>query len=75
MVSLLGVALLLIGLGMIIYAQRITRVGEQIDAIGSTRSSFEVEPTDWNVAVTRILGAGVALLGFFRLISSLWPEY
>ncbi len=75
MVSLLGVALLLIGLGMVIYAQRITRVGEQIDAIGSTRSSFEVEPTDWNIVVTRILGAGVALLGFFRLVSSLWPNY
>lgn len=75
MVSLLGAAFLLVGLSIAIYAQRIARIGEQIDAIGSMRSSFKVEPTGWNVVVTRILGAGVALLGFFRLISSVWPKY
>lgn len=64
-VSVLFVAF---GLPAAVYARRIARFNEQLDAIGSTRSGT-VEPAGWHVALTRISGvvlvsAGVAgLLG------------
>lgn len=59
---LLGLALVAVGAGMVKYAYRLTKVEEQIDAIGSERPG-DVEPADWHVTLTKLLGAVVAAGG------------
>ena len=46
---------------------RLAKFGEQIDAIGSKRRLTKVEPTDWNVTLTRRLGPVLSFLGLLLL--------
>ena len=46
---------------------RLAKFEEQIDAIGSKRRSTKVEPTDWNVTLTRRLGPVLSFLGLVLL--------
>ncbi|WP_254824355.1 hypothetical protein [Haloglomus halophilum] len=43
-------------------------LGERIDAIGSTRSWDEVEPTSWNVTWTRFWGVVLMFLGVVFIV-------
>ena len=56
---------LLIGFGLLgaVWPYRVARFEEQIDAIGSKRSWDEVEPTEWKVMLTRVIGVVVAFIG------------
>ncbi|MDS0259644.1 hypothetical protein NDI56_09595 [Haloarcula sp. S1CR25-12] len=53
------------------YAYQITRISEQLDAIGSTTRASEVEPAEWNVAVTKVLGAAGVVFGVGWLLVSI----
>ncbi|MUV50843.1 hypothetical protein ELS20_11830 [Haloarcula hispanica] len=56
------------------YAYGITKFNEQLDAIGSTTRSSEVEPADWNVMLTKLVGAvgsGFGLIWFLSTVLSL----
>jgi hypothetical protein len=48
---------------MALYPYRVARFEERLDAIGSKRSWSEVEPADWKVMLTKVVGAGMALFG------------
>lgn len=67
----LGPLLALVGGGMYRFAYGLSRFGEQMDAIGSTTPASEVEPADWNVMLTKLGGAAVALVGVGWLLSAL----
>jgi hypothetical protein len=60
---LLGPVVALVGGGMYRFAYGVSRVNEQLDAIGSTTPSSEVEPAEWRVMLTKFVGAMVALGG------------
>lgn len=66
-----GVVLLPYGGLQYRYAYHFARFGEMIDAIGSKRTADEVEPTDWNVDLTRIVGMMIAFVGVVLLVSGL----
>jgi len=53
------------------YARGLTRFGEQIDAIGSTTTMSEVEAADWNVALTKIISAILAVVGLGMIAGGL----
>lgn len=53
------------------YAYEVTRFGEQLDAIGSTTRSSEVEPTDWNVMVTKLCSVAAVVVGLAVLVGAL----
>jgi hypothetical protein len=55
------------GLG-IVYPYKVARIGEIIDAIGSTRSLNTVEPVGWKVSLTRITSFILALVGLWWII-------
>ncbi|MXR53085.1 hypothetical protein GRX03_15920 [Halovenus sp. WSH3] len=55
-----GLFLIVVGGIDVAYARPLARFGEQIDAIGSTRSWSEVEPAEWKVWLTKV-GGGVAI--------------
>jgi hypothetical protein len=59
------------GAGIYRYAYGITRFQEQLDAIGSTTRSAEVEPADWNVALTKGIGVLFAAIGVGWLLTAL----
>jgi len=52
------------------YAYALSKFGEQLDAIGSTTRSSQVEPADWNVLLTKLTGAGAAVFGVGWLLAS-----
>ena len=64
-VGLLALSVFFAGWGLLLAARpyRAARLDERTDAIGSRRSWNSVEPTDWNVQMTRIVGVGLALFG------------
>jgi len=64
-VRLLAISAFFAGSGFLLAARpyRVARLGERLDAIGSRRSWNSVEPTDWNVRLTRAVGVGFALFG------------
>jgi len=64
-VGLLALSVFFAGWGLLLAARpyRVARLGERVDAIGSRRSWNSVEPTDWNVRLTRAVGVGLALFG------------
>ncbi|WP_235853623.1 hypothetical protein [Halosimplex salinum] len=53
------------------FAYGFARLSEQFDAIGSKTPASEVEPAEWNVALTRIVGVLLALVGLFMIASGL----
>ncbi|WP_170836874.1 hypothetical protein [Haloferax larsenii] len=48
--------------------RRSARVLEQLNAIGSKRNLRTVEPTGWNITLTRIVGGGIFLTGLVFLL-------
>lgn len=67
----LGGLFVLLGIVGFRYAYGLTRLSEQLDAIGSTTSSSDVEPAGWNVALTRIGSVVIGLIGLFFLAKGL----
>ncbi|MFC7142057.1 hypothetical protein ACFQMA_19750 [Halosimplex aquaticum] len=65
--TLVGVVLLAVGLFGVLRPYTVALWRERIDAVGSTRSWDEVEPTEWRVTIARytfaiLLGGGVLFL-------------
>ena len=60
-----GILLTVLGILMTWKAYELTRLGEQLDSIGSKRRFSQVEPAEWNVKVTRRLGPFFALFGLW----------
>ena len=65
----LALFLLAIGIPNAVWPYKFAKFEEQMDSIGSKRSWSEVEPADWKVALTRIVGVGIALFGLIGLTS------
>ncbi|WP_229110596.1 hypothetical protein [Halapricum desulfuricans] len=61
--------LILAGWGVIEfrYARPLARFEEQLDAIGSTTPVSEVEPAEWKVALTKLVGVVFALVGLYLI--------
>lgn len=59
----LEIIMVIVGLPGAIWPYKLSRFGEQIDAIGSKRSWSEVEPADWKVGLTRFSGIGMVIVG------------
>lgn len=66
----MAVFLLVFGLPAAIWPYGVARFEERIDAIGSKRSWSEVEPADWKVGLTRIMGIVMAIGGTLGLLIS-----
>lgn len=60
--------LLLFGLPGAVWPYEMARFEERIDSIGSKRAWSEVEPADWKVALTRVVGVGMVLVGLLGLL-------
>ncbi|WP_332899385.1 hypothetical protein [Haladaptatus sp. CMSO5] len=71
MINPVGIFFLLGGLPAALWPSRLARLGEQLDAIGSTTPLDRVEPAEWNVLLTRVLGIGMILVGSLAVLSSL----
>ena len=65
----LAVFLLAIGIPNAVWPYKFAKFEERIDSIGSKRSWSEVEPADWKVALTRVVGIGIALFALANLIA------
>ncbi len=61
--------LLAFGLPGALWPYKLSRLQEQFDSIGSRRSWSEVEPADWKVGLTRILGIGMSVIGAIGALS------
>jgi hypothetical protein len=70
--AIFGVFLMLIGGVSVKFARGMARFGEQLDAIGSKRRWSEVEPADWNVALTKIGGAVAFVIGLVMLLAGIF---
>jgi len=66
-----GMFLMLIGGVSFKFAHGMARFGEQLDAIGSKRRWSEVEPADWNVALTKFGGALAFVIGLLMLLTGI----
>ncbi|WP_274323221.1 hypothetical protein [Halosimplex aquaticum] len=66
-----GLLLTVFGALGVKFAYGFALLGEQLDAIGSRRRASEVEPAEWNVALTRIGSGLVALVGLYLLATGL----
>jgi hypothetical protein len=55
--------LVALGLPAALFAHTVARFSERTGAIGSKTLWTEVEPTEWNVLPTRVVGAGFVLVG------------
>lgn len=64
----LGVVFVVTGVIAYRYAYTLAWFSEQLDAIGSKTPADEVEPADWNVALTRYSGAAGVLVGLFFIL-------
>ncbi|EMA72202.1 hypothetical protein [Halorubrum distributum] len=65
----LAVFLLAMGVPNAVWPYKFARFEEQMDSIGSKRSWSEVEPADWKVTLTRVVGVGMALFGLAGLVA------
>ena len=65
----LALFLLAVGIPNAVWPYKFARFEERMDSIGSKRSWSEVEPADWKVAFTRIVGAGMTFFGLGGLIA------
>ena len=65
-----GLALLLVLLGIpgAAFPYRVARFEERMDSIGSKRAWSEVEPAEWKVLLTRVVGAGMLFVGVIILL-------
>lgn len=64
----LALFLLAVGIPHAIWPYEFARFEERIDSIGSKRSWSEVEPAEWKVTLTRVVGVGMAFLGSIELL-------
>lgn len=64
----LAVVLLVFGLPGAVWPYKYARFEERIDAIGSKRSWSEVEPADWKVRLTRVIGTAMVIGGVLGLV-------
>ena len=58
-----GFIFMVIGAASAIWPYRLAKFGEILDAVGSKRSLGEVEPADWNVGLTRLVGIVMVIVG------------
>lgn len=67
--SVAGYALLflLVGAPSVVFPYGITRLGERLDAIGSTTHWSDVEPAEWNVRLARVTGLLFLCIAFWLL--------
>lgn len=67
-----GMALILLVLGVpgAVWPYKMARLEEQFDSIGSKRSWSEVEPADWKVTLTRVVGVVMLLFGIGGLFAA-----
>ena len=65
-----GIALLLVLLGIpgAVFPYRMARFEERMDSIGSKRAWSEVEPAEWKVLFTRVVGVGMSFVGVIILL-------
>lgn len=70
-INLFGAIPILLGLLAAIWPYKLANLQESIDAIGSKRSMSEVEPADWMVTLTRIVGILVLLGGVAVLFGAI----
>lgn len=52
------------------YAYGVTKFNEQLDAIGSTTRSSDVEPADWNVMLTKVVGVAGSIFGLIWFLAT-----
>jgi hypothetical protein len=62
-VQAIGFFLLVYGLPGAVWPHRVAKLGEQLQSIGRKGPFSEVEPTDWNVGLTRVLGILATITG------------
>ena len=63
-----GLLVSVLGAVMLVKPRRSARVLEQLNAIGSKRKLRTVEPADWNVTLTRIVGGAIFVMGLVFLL-------
>lgn len=66
----LGVMLVGLGLVAVVWPYRVAKIDETLDAIGRKQTG-PVEPADWSVTVTRLVGAGILLAGLWLVVVGL----
>jgi hypothetical protein len=67
-VRVVGFVLLAFGVPGAVWPYRMARLGERVDAVGSRRSWSEVEPSDWNVSLTRAVGVCCTVVGLLWVV-------
>jgi ribose/xylose/arabinose/galactoside ABC-type transport system permease subunit len=53
---LAAILFFVLGLPALIWPYESAKLGEQLDAIGSSRRMAEVEPAGWKVSLTKLMG-------------------
>lgn len=66
-----GIGGTVLGIAMLWSPYRVARVEERLDAIGSKRNPEYVEPTEFKIAVTRVLGGVFVLLSLTIMLAVL----
>ncbi|EFW93720.1 hypothetical protein ZOD2009_01215 [Haladaptatus paucihalophilus DX253] len=64
----LGLFIALLGIAQAAKPYGFARFQEQMDAIGSKRRSSEVEPAEWKVLWTRVMGVILTVIGLGLLL-------
>ena len=73
MCELFGVGFVLLPFGVALgrYPFEIAELSEQHDAVGSLRDVDDVEPADWRVSMTRVVGDGLLTIAGLLLVAGL----
>lgn len=66
-----AVVFLVFGAPSAVWPYRLARFEERLDSIGSKRRWSDVEPADWKVTLTRVVGALMAVGGGVLLVACL----
>ena len=66
----MALILLVFGVPGAVWPYKMARLEEQFDSIGSKRSWSEVEPADWKVTLTRVVGVVMLLFGIGGLFAA-----
>ena len=64
-----GLLVIVAGAAITYWGYEVTRISEQLDSIGSKTRMSEVEPAEWNVMLTRLIGVGIVFFGIIVLLS------
>ncbi len=64
-----GTFISLLGLLIVALPYRVARFQQQMDAIGSTRSFEDVEPSEWNIHLNRLIGVCILLPGMYLILA------